>query len=243
MGGGRFPETRRSAVLALGSDLAEERSRAYGILVSSYWKPIYKYLRLKWRESDEDARDSTQGFFAIAFEKGYFAKYDPDRGLFRTYLRTCLDGYVANQRKAAKRIKRGGSVQLLSLDFQEAEGEIRRCQVPDEASMDDFFQQEWARSVFSLSVEDLRQDCFSKGQQVHFQIFQRYDLESPAAGERATYADLAAEFGIASTDVTNYLASVRRRFRRFVLDKLRDLTASEREFRQEARALLGIEVR
>jgi hypothetical protein len=74
---------------------------------------------------------------------------------------------------------------------------------------------------------------------VHFQIFEAYDLlgeESNHAG----YAELARKFGIATTDVTNYLAFARREFRRIALEKLREMTASDAEFRREARALLGV---
>ena len=39
--------------------------------------------------------------------------------------------------------------------------------------------------------------------------------------------------------MTNYLAAMRRRFREIVLDALREVTATEQEFRAEARALLG----
>ena len=48
------------------------------------------------------------------------------------------------------------------------------------------------------------------------------------------------QFQIAPTDVTNYLAFARREFRRIALDSLREMTASEDEFRREARALLGV---
>jgi hypothetical protein len=52
---------------------------------------------------------------------------------------------------------------------------------------------------------------------------------------------LAAEFGLTQVQVTNYLAAARRQLRRHVLRRLRRLTASEAEFRAEARALLGAE--
>ena len=42
------------------------------------------------------------------------------------------------------------------------------------------------------------------------------------------------------TQVTNFLAFARREFRRIVLEKLREITASDREFREEASALLGV---
>jgi hypothetical protein len=87
----------------------------------------------------------------------------------------------------------------------------------------------------------LRQECESKGKLVHFQLLELYDVEE--GGKRLTYSQVGEQFGIKSSDVTNYLAYARREFRRIVLDSLREMTASEEEFRREARALLGIEVR
>ena len=52
---------------------------------------------------------------------------------------------------------------------------------------------------------------------------------------------LAQKFKIAPTDVTNYLAFARREFRRIALERLREMTASEDEFRREARAMLGVD--
>ena len=46
-----------------------------------------------------------------------------------------------------------------------------------------------------------------------------------------------------TADVTNYLAAARRKFRELVLAGLRDLTATEEEFRAEARALLGVKLK
>jgi hypothetical protein len=54
---------------------------------------------------------------------------------------------------------------------------------------------------------------------------------------------LAQEFGLDQTTVTNYLAAARRDFRRLVLEKVREITATEEEFRNEARSLLGVEVK
>jgi len=40
--------------------------------------------------------------------------------------------------------------------------------------------------------------------------------------------------------ITNYLAGMRRDLRHIVLEKLREITSGEKEYRSEARALLGI---
>ncbi len=79
----------------------------------------------------------------------------------------------------------------------------------------------------------------SREAKIHLRLFEIYDLEGDGASN-ASYADLAKEFKIAPTDVTNYLAFARREFRRIALDRLREMTASEEEFRHEARALLGM---
>ncbi|HSE36589.1 MAG TPA: hypothetical protein VLG74_04745, partial [Blastocatellia bacterium] len=75
MGNDKFPVTRLSAIVASSSANQEERTRAFEALVSAYWMPVYKYVRIKWNKSSEDARDLTQGFFAEAIEKGFFARF------------------------------------------------------------------------------------------------------------------------------------------------------------------------
>jgi hypothetical protein len=63
------------------------------------------------------------------------------------------------------------------------------------------------------------------------------DLED--GDSRPSYRELAARLGVPETKITNDLASARRRFRAIVLETLREVTASEEEFRAEARAVLG----
>lgn len=237
----QFPLTRWSALVAVRSENAEERQRSFAVLIAAYWKPVYKYLRLKWHKSNEDAKDLTQGFFAQAMEKGYFQNYDPAKARFRTFLRTCLDGYVANVNKAEQRLKRGGNAQVLSLDFENAEGELQHVEIADHENIEAYFEKEWLRSLFSLALDTLRTECEVKQRTVHFQLFERYDLDESNAA-RVTYEQLAKEFDLTATTVTNYLALVRREFRRIVLEKLRELTATEAEFQEEARAVLGVQL-
>jgi DNA-directed RNA polymerase specialized sigma24 family protein len=242
---GKFPVTRWSAVLAARSEDPAERSRALEAITAAYWKPIYKYIRIRWGKSNEDAKDLTQDFFATLLEKEYLDAFDPAKARFRTFLRVCIDRFVANDAKASNRLKRGGGAAHVPLDFDVAEAELSKAQPllsssASVESMDDFLEKEFVRSLFGLAVEDLRKFCKSGGKQVHFQLFEIYDLESD--GERsASYEALARKFKLAPTDVTNYLAFARREFRRIALARLREMTASEEEFRREARTMFGVE--
>jgi RNA polymerase sigma factor (sigma-70 family) len=224
-------------VLALRGGGPEEKSWALEAIVGAYWKPVYKYLRLKWHEREEEARDLTQGFFTRAMEKGFFEAYEPDRARFRTYLRACLDGFVQNERKFAGRQKRSPGTELLSLDFESADGELRLQDVSDGASLEDYFRREWVRNLFARAVERLHAECGARGRETAYRAFERYDLEEERSSR--SYADLAEELGLTVSQVTNALALARREFRRILLEDLRAITGSEEEFREEARLLLG----
>jgi RNA polymerase sigma factor (sigma-70 family) len=240
-GGGRFPATRWSVVAAARSPDPAERERALETLFEAYWKPVYKYVRLRWNRPPEDAEDLTQGFFMELLERGLLARFDPERSRLRTYLRMCVDSFAANKEKSARRQRRGGNALHVALDFDAAEGELGATSMdpatlPSLESLEEFFEKEWVRSLFSLAVEDLRKLCRERGRERTFNLFEIYDLEG---GENISYEQLAKEYGIPVTDVTNALAWARREFRRIALERLQDICASEEEFRREARAVFG----
>jgi DNA-directed RNA polymerase specialized sigma24 family protein len=237
----RFPLTQRSLVAGASSDDPRVRELAYEAIIRNYWKPAYKYIRIKWQQSNEDAKDLTQSFFATSLEKEFFRSYDHSKASFRTFLRICLDSFVANERKAGTRLKRGGMVGFVSLDFEEAESELALNTLADDLSMEDYFRNEWIRGLFTFAVEQLKQQLDAAGKPVHFALFELYDLDHDAE-DALSYAALAERFGLPVTSVTNYLAAARREFRRIVLEKLKEVTVTEDEFRSEARLLLGVEV-
>jgi RNA polymerase sigma factor (sigma-70 family) len=235
--GDAFPLTRHSVVAAAQGGDPQERVRAMAAITSSYWRPVYKYVRLRWRVGREDAEDFTQEFFFRLLEKDFLAAYDPAKGKLRTFLRTCIDRLFMNQTRDAQRQKRGAAAAHVPLDFEEAEHELAASAQTE--SPQDYFEKEWVRTLFALAVERLRAQCQSAGKTAHFALFERYDLGG--SDDRPSYAALAEEFRIALTDVTNYLAFARREFRRCVLAQLRDMTGSDEEFQREAQSLLGVD--
>jgi RNA polymerase sigma factor (sigma-70 family) len=236
-----FPATHLSLVRRAGSGDALARARAEEALASVYWTPIYAHIRLAHRQQPADAEDLTQGFFVDALRRDLFARYDPSRARFRTYVRTCVDSYVVNAIQTAHRQKRGGDRCFVSIERVEIEARLTSDLAHAERDTESIFQDEWVRSVFAAAVGRLRDRCFATGREVHFALFERYDL-AESKDERPTYAELANEQNIPATQVTNWLAAVRRDFRAIVLETLRDLTGSDEEFRDEARALLGVEL-
>jgi len=227
----RFPLTQLSliesaaAAGALQNDALEQ-------VAALYWKPVYKYIRLKWNKSNEEAKDLTQSFFASALERDFFKRFDPQQASFRTYLRMALDRFAANEYAAARRQKRGGNLSFKPLDFDAAD--LEPIDHRTSHSPEDVFHREWQRQLFAIAIDDLRTHCEHAGKQLQFQIFEQYDL---ADSSRPAYAELAERHQTTVTTLNNHLSWARRMLRNFVMERLRGVTSGDRELRQELRSL------
>jgi RNA polymerase sigma factor (sigma-70 family) len=215
----QFPSTRLSLIEAASGSLPND---ALDRVIGLYWKPVYRFLRVKFGKDNEDAKDLTQSFFASALERDFFLRFDPAKASFRTYLRMAVERFASNRHAASQRQKRGGEIRFESVEDRDVAGES-----PEEA-----FDREWRRQLFALALDDLRACAAREGKALQLAIFEAYDLE---CGERPTYAALAARHGIAETCVTNHLAWARRMLRSMVTERLRGVTPDERELREEMR--------
>jgi RNA polymerase sigma factor (sigma-70 family) len=218
------------------------RAAAYEALARSYWQPVYAYVRLRWRRSAEDAQDLTQEFFARVFERDYLARYDPAKARFRTFVRTCLDGFLANADKSASRLKRGGGYVIATVDFERFDADLAVHARSEDPDPERWFHREWVRGLFARALVRLQARCDERRHPDAFVLFKRYDIDPDGVAPRPTYAALARETGRSVTDVTNELAWARRAFREIVLDLLRAICATDEEFRAEARDLLGVDL-
>lgn len=242
MGGprGDFPETCASVIQRMRSPDPQVARAALEVLIAAYWKPVYKALRIRFRRSNDDAKDLTQAFFAAMMERDFIAEYDPARGRFRTYVLVCLQSFVGKDGRAGRALKRGGGVAHVPLEFDAVEAELGRDEPAADETLEQYFEQEWVRGLVGAALDELREDCVARGKETHFRIFELYDLAEPGP-DRPTYEQLAARFGLSFADVSNALIYARRRFRESVVETLRKVTATPEEFAEERRAILGSE--
>ncbi|MCB1058860.1 MAG: sigma-70 family RNA polymerase sigma factor [Calditrichaeota bacterium] len=230
-----FPETRWTAIRALTSDDEASRKLGWDVVSRLYWHPVQCYVRVKWNVNDNDANDAAQNFFAYVLERNTFAAFDASKSRFRYFLRVCLDRFLINEHRASRAQKRGGG-QVGSLETSGADGGV--LDPADPESLDELFEQEWRRSLFEAAIKDVEELATTDTAKLQLQLFKRYDIERGSA-EKLTYEDLAAEFGVTIATVTNHLHAMRTKVRLALLDRLRQVTATEREFLEESQALLG----
>jgi RNA polymerase sigma factor (sigma-70 family) len=233
----RFPATRWSAIRASAEVGGVTRRQGFAQLVGTYWRPVYLYLRVRHRCSDTDAHDFTQSFFAQWWEQNTMAAFDPARARFRTFVRLCVDRHVIDHQRSERTQKRGGDWEHVEVDLAQLERDAALIDPALHADPERLFEAEWVRSLLQQALLDLRAGYTSQSTELDLALFGEYDL---ASGERPAYAELAARHGVPVTTVTNRLAAVRRALRTRLSERLRDLTATEEEYRDEAHRLFGV---
>jgi RNA polymerase sigma-70 factor (ECF subfamily) len=111
--GAAFTTTHWSVVLeAQGPTPAAQA--ALEKLCSTYWRPIYGFVR-RQGASSEEAKDLTQGFFAVLLERRDMDAVRKEKGRLRSYLLTSLKHFLTNERSRAMAIERGEGQRLIPL--------------------------------------------------------------------------------------------------------------------------------
>jgi len=234
-GSGRsFQSTLWTLVLKAKQSDGVERRAALEKLITTYWKPVYLFVRRKGNPS-ETAKDLVQGFFTALLEKNYLQYVDRGRGKFRTFLLTALDHYMADEWDRARAQKRGGGAPSVPLDFERADAELLRA--PSSRSPDDGFRRDWALRVMAEALQSVRAEFARAGRDAEFDAL-RLHL-SYGAGTPPSYLEIAGRLGLSEDDVRTRIHRVRQRYREAVLEVLRASTETEEEAREELRDLLA----
>src|SRR5215813_6528377 len=84
-----FHTTHWTVVLGARDGDSAAAQEALASLCSTYWYPLYAFIRRSGFTS-HDAEDLTQGFFCAFLRKDSLPKVDPQAGKFRSYLLVCL---------------------------------------------------------------------------------------------------------------------------------------------------------
>ena len=187
-------------------------------MIQLYWRPVYKFVRIRWKRSNEDAKDLTQAFFIHVMEGGLLAKADPERGNFRRLLLTSLKNFLSNEARAQDAVKRGGGRQIISLNV---EGSDQWVTHSDDPSLE--FENQWAREVLERSVAKLPEVCRPE----IASAFRLFHLEGKAVKA------IALELGASETAVGHFLQDARSALRRIVTDHLREYVQDEAEITKE----------
>ena len=205
--GGDFRTTRWTQVSRAKAD-SPEGHRALTELCTAYYEPVATFLRHDLRDADA-ARELAHDFFAHMLAGGTIDRAGQERGRFRSYLLGAVKHFLAHQREARRRLKRGGGVQNISLNETEA------CSVPDAGvlSPDAAFDRQWALTVVAHALAALRRECAAEGRADFFELVKPWLTGDAAHGDQAA---LAAGCGLNANALKVAVHRLKRRFRQLL---------------------------
>ena len=163
----RFRTTRWSVVLASAESQAPGCKDAFSDLCKLYWYPLYAFIR-KRGNSPEDAQDLVQGFLLHLLEQKTLRRVDRLRGKFRSFLLASLQNYLSNEADRARCLKRGGKVEFIYLDVEEAEDRYG-LEAVDELTPEKIFIARWAMALLGEATSRLSREYSAQGRATIFQ--------------------------------------------------------------------------
>lgn len=230
-----FVTTRWTMVLSAGRKSSPQAGRALEELCQIYWYPLYAYVRRQGR-SKEDAEDLVQGFFERFLQKNSLEGLDAGQGKFRAFLLASLKHFLANEWDKAGRQKRGGGIQHLSLDWQDAD-ERFHLEPSDHLTPDLAFDREWALALLERVIIRLRDECAADGKKQLFEQSRGYLM----VGEPAIpYAQAARALGVDEGAVRVAVHRLRKRYRALLRDEIAQTLADPAQVAEELRSLQAV---
>jgi RNA polymerase sigma factor (sigma-70 family) len=230
-----FPATQWTVVLAAGGTPSPESTGALERLCSSYWYPLYAFVR-RSGHSPPDAEDLTQEFFARLLEHNWIAHADRHKGRFRSFLLMAMKRFLANEWDKAKTLKRGGQVRFVPLQLDTAE--TRYFQEPaDTRTPEQVFEKQWALTLLEFVLDHLREEYAGDGKAALFDT-----LKPCLIGSRETqpYTALAAQLGMTEGAVKVAVCRLRERYRECLKGEIAHTVASPVEVEEELRHLFRV---
>jgi RNA polymerase sigma factor (sigma-70 family) len=232
-----FPSTSWSVIVHAQDPTSPDYARHLRRLVELYWRPVYCVIRQAWARRHDDAKDLTQEFFAtVVLDRELVRSYAPERGSFRTLLRTALSRFMQDVARGTGRQKRGGGSMPVSLD---GVGEETVDPVPGAEAMtpEQIFDLAWNEAVMSEAVALLGKRLRAEGKAAAFEVFRRYDFEGDSA--EMSYAEIGAALSMTAPQVKHALGQARTAFREIVTDLVRGYVDDPADLAAELRSLFG----
>jgi len=206
--------------LAAGGDSSPGAREALETLCHTYWYPLYAYTRRRGFAA-QDAEDLVQAFFGRLIQKEILHDIQREGGRFRGFLLACFNHFLSDEQDAARRLKRGGDRQILSLDAELAEGRYGLEPV-DRAGPERVFERRWALTVLETVLTRLKDELAKEGKGQLFEHLQALVVGEPDAPKQA---EVASWLGLSKGAVAVTVHRLRQRYRQLVREEVAQTVA------------------
>lgn len=231
--GPTFRTTRWTQVSRAKADSPEGR-QALADLCEAYYEPVATFLKWELRNNDA-ARDLAHEFFVTVLRGEAITNAERERGRFRSFLLGAVKHFLLNRRAAARRFKRGGGAECVSLDDGDAV-ETRSVADASVLSPDKAFDRQWALTVLARAMEALRLEHAAEGREDFFESVKPWLTGNAAHGDQAA---LVNKTGLNATALRVAVHRTKKRFRQLVKAEVAQTLDDTNEVDAEVRELFA----
>ncbi len=230
-----FATTQWSIVLNAGRDSSPQREESLATLCSTYWFPLYAFVRRQGYDS-QNSQDLTQGFFAKLLERRDIDGVDRSKGRFRSFLLASMKHYLINEWDKQRAVKRGGRQTTLSLDFEQAESRYA-LEPSHDTTADAVFDRQWGLTLLDQVRSKLAAEHSTAEQQKQYEQLQSYLTGEPTS---QTYRSVAEQLDMTEGAVKVAVHRLRKRFGKLLRELIGETVANESEVDDELRELFSV---
>ena len=235
----RFEPTRWSVVLASAQTQAPGAKEALAELCRTYWQPLYAFARRRGHDHHR-AQDMIQSFFLSLIESKSLSRADPLKGKFRSYLLAALQNHMLSEITRNNAQKRGGGMQLISIDEEDVESKFAAAHLSSQAPAETVFEREWAVAAVEAAMAQLEADFTRRKKRAIFTALKPYLIgEQPAGAYEQTALTLGQSTGAVRTGVHRLRQDFRTHLRREVAKTVESPDQIEEEMRHLRTVLAG----
>ena len=231
-----FSTTRWTMVQRAGGEGAEAEA-ALSDLCEAYWMPVYRFLKREGRNED-DSRELAQAFFAKLLATGKIDGVDPNKVRFRSYLLGALKHFLAQKRRDDGRQKRGGDVEIHSLESGGSETSPGLQVADPKAAVSDVsFDRQWALAVMERALEVVRNEMVAANRERQYE-----ELKPWLVGDTSqlSQGDAAEALSLKPGAVKVAIHRLRQRYGAAVRHEIAQTVSDSSDVAEELRYLIEV---
>ncbi len=210
-------------------------TEALSQLCSSYWFPIYAFVRRNG-STPHEAEDLTQEFFHRILQRDWLANVHPAGGKFRSFLLVCVKNFLSNERDKVLAQRRGGGCSVIPLEREGAETRYI-LEPPDPLTPEVLFERQWVFELLEQTIQALRKEYAETNRLDWFDELEGF---LPCGKEVKSRAELAQIRAVSANAIDVAIHRLRQRFGALLRQKVAETVSSDSEVDEEIRHLMSV---
>ena len=230
--------TRWTLVTAAAGASPGQAIKALEELCQLYWRPLWRFVKVRFTLSDADAEDVVQDFICTMLKQNTLARADAARGRFRSFLFKSVEHHFLHILEKRKAQRRGGAASHVSATLADDYNRISDPAFSSEEAATAAADREWALVTMRSALDRVASHYLQRGQNEKFLLLKQLVMSPEMDAVR--YAGAAETLRMTPAGIAVEIHRFRKRLRDAFSREIRETVSNEEEEQAECRYLLKL---